>query len=325
MFLRWARQSIRNPQDYARDLTRFEEFSRVQSASEVTAERIDAYRNWRLDQGRSPRTVNREVGPINNMLNKGVMRFKVIDHNPIAGVAPLPNPDPAKQRRPLTTSEVESLFEHSPDYLRPVWWMFMTTGIRKSELVTMRFDDIDWDRQTVTVRASVAKSKRSREIPIDDNVMGMLITLREQAADRRPVAGSTPSLTAQQQARFTRDHVFVTKANTPLTNNLLARFYSVCRRAGIEGAGPRGTVDIHSLRVTFTTLALENGASPKAIQAILGRATLAMTMGVYAKATERAKRDAISALPFASDGTPKHAVPLRSSDTETTTSHSDRA
>jgi len=60
--------------------------------------------------------------------------------------------------------------------------------------------------------------------------------------------------------------------------------------------------------VTPWRLALENGASPKAVQAILGHSTLGLTMTVYAKATERAKRDAISALPFAKASVPEHVV-----------------
>jgi integrase len=122
--------------------------------------------------------------------------------------------------------------------------------------------------------------------------------------------GHTPAVTAKQAAAFSRDHVFVTRANTPLKNNLLARFYAICKRAGIDGAEPGGSVDIHSLRGTFTTLAIENGASPKAVQSILGHSTLALTMGTYAKATERAKRDAVSALPFAKASTPAHIVSL---------------
>ena len=318
-FLHWARQSVRNHREYASDLSQFEKFSHVQNVSEVTAERIDAYRNWRLDQGVTARTVNKQVGTINNMLNKGVDRFKVIAHNPIAVVSPLPHDQKSKQRRSLTLEEVESLFHHSPDYLRPVWRLFMVTGIRKEELVDLRFDDIDWDRQTMTVRASVAKSKRSREIPLDDAMMAVLIKLKEQAADREPMVGRS-RIQVAQRANFTRDHVFVTQANTPLCNNLLDRFYSTCKRAGIEGAEKWGSVDIHSLRVTFTTLSLEHGASPKAVQSILGHSTLALTMGIYAKATERAKRDAISALPFASDSTPKHAIPMQRAATKTTTS-----
>jgi integrase len=139
----------------------------------------------------------------------------------------------------------------------------------------------------------------------------MLIELRDTAGDRQPDPGHSPAEKAARAARFSRDHVFVTTANTPYRGGLLRLFYAVCRRAGIEDAGSCGAVDLHSLRVSFATLALENGASPKAVQAILGHATLGMTMNVYAKATERAKRDAITALPFASTSTPDHLISVQ--------------
>jgi hypothetical protein len=65
-------------------------------------------------------------------------------------------------------------------------------------------------------------------------------------------------------------------------------------------------------------LALEGGANPKAVQAILGHSTLALTMGVYARATDRAKRDAISALPFAKVSAPGHVIPVQNAHTART-------
>ena len=156
----------------------------------------------------------------------------------------------------------------------------------------------------VIIRANVAKNKKAREIPLDDTMLAELAELRDTAKSRRPAAGKTPAETDSQAARFSKEHVFVTTANTPFRNGLLKLFYAACRRAGIDDARSGGAVDIHATRGSFATLALENGASPKAVQDILGHSTLAMTMNVYAKATERAKRDAISALPFANSSTP---------------------
>ena len=260
------------------------------------------YQEWRLSQriwavaGKtpseencrhvSPRTVNREVSTLVNMLNKGVA-WKKIGSNPIAKIKPLTRDTPVKQRRALALEEVEAIFRLAPRSLVPVLRTFATTGIRRSELVELRFSDIDWDRRCIVIRASVAKSKKAREIPLDDGTFEMLVELRDQAPNRQPS-------TDRRVAYFSRDHVFVTGANTPWRNNLLREFYRLCGKAGIEGAGECGSVDLHSLRVTFTTLALEHGASPKAIQEILGHSTLSMTMGVYARATERSKREAIA-------------------------------
>jgi hypothetical protein len=55
---------------------------------------------------------------------------------------------------------------------------------------------------------------------------------------------------------------------------------------------------------------LQQPASPKAVQTILGHATLDMTMRVYAKATDRSMRDAINALPFATATAPDHVLTI---------------
>jgi integrase len=318
-FVRWVKQTHRRPHEYEADLKHFERYAPVRSIRQIDQQYVFAFRTWRLGQsirGKAgartvtPRTVNREVATLQNMLNRGV-DWKRIGSNPIADVKPLCHDRLTKERRALTTEEVERLFEESPSYLRPVWRMFMCTGIRKAELVGLTFNDVDFERRVITISAEQSKNHKAREIPLDDGVHEMVCALRESAKHRRAMPGYTTKQTEQQARSFTRDHVFVTKANTPLRHNLLLRFYAICKKADIEGAEPGGSVDIHSLRVTFTTLALEHGASPKAVQAILGHSTLALTMGVYARATERSKRDAIGVLPFAKVSAPDHVIAVQ--------------
>ncbi len=320
-FIAWAKQSVRDWEQYARDLRRFESFAPLGAVRDIDEQRIYGYRKWRLDAGKSPRTVNREVGTINNLLNRGVA-WKRIAENAIVGIKPLAHDKPAKRRRSLSVEEVERLFAVSPPELLPIWRLFMCSGMRKNELVNLRFSDIDFERKVATVRAESSKSRKAREIPLDENSLEILTELREQSRQRKPMKGRTEAESEQVAQQFSKDHVFVTKFNTPRRNNLLRTFYAICRKAGIEDAHRRGSVDIHSLRVTFTTLALENGAPPKAVQAILGHSTLALTMGVYAKATDRAKRAAVSALPFAAAGLPDHVVSLQNAHRMRTSSNS---
>jgi integrase len=327
-FLRWARQSVRRPQEYAADLARLESFTTITSVRQITPAFVIAYRAWRLgqfvksrrksangqpvylDRKVSPRTINREVGTLHNLLAKAV-QWKRIGANPIKEVKPLRHDTQYKERRPLEVGEIERLFAASPEHLRPVWRMFMSTAIRRSELVNMRFADIDFERQTATVRASTAKNHKAREIPLDDTMLAILADLQAQVKDRRPVDHPIAAQAAKQTAAFSREHVFVSRANTPLRNNILTRFYAVCAKAGIDDGHPSGKVDLHSLRVTCATLMLQGGANPKDVQAILGHSTLALTMKVYAKATERGKRSAIGALPFTKVSIPAHVVSVQ--------------
>jgi integrase len=295
-FLAWAKQSVRCSREYAADLKAFEKFCHVRCVSIVTPRLVDQFREQRLAEGVTARTINRQVGTIRNMLSKGVHRFKVLATNALADVKRLPEGDPTKVRRALTADEVEAVFKHSRPEMVPVWRLYATTGMRKMELVNLRFSDIDFGDKSITIRASVAKAKRSRRLLLDDAMLAMLADLHREA-EKRPEG-------------WDREHVFVNHEGRRHRHNLLRKFYGTCKRAGIADGKRNGAVDLHSLRVTFTTLSLEGGASPKAVQAILGHATLDMTMRVYAKATDRSMRDAINALPFAKATAPDHVLSM---------------
>jgi integrase len=295
-FLAWAKQSTRSADKYAADLAAFEKFSHVRCVSMVTPRLVDQWRQERLTEGVRPRTINRQVGTIRNMLSKGVHRFKVLASNALGDVKRLSEGDPSKVRRALTADEVNALFKHSMPYMVPVWRLYATTGMRRMELVNLLWSDVDLEDKSITVRASVAKAKRARRVVLDDAMVAMVAKLRVEA-EHRP-------------KDWDRDHVFVNQEGRPHKHNLLRKFYGTCKRAGIKDGKRNGAVDLHSLRVTFTTLSLEGGASPKAVQTILGHATLDMTMRVYAKTTDRSMRDAINALPFASASAPDHVLSI---------------
>ena len=135
-----------------------------------------------------------------------------------------------------------------------------------------------------------AKSHKPRRIPIDDQLYAIMENFLKERALRQPGKGQNTRDRAQTQARFSRDHVFVTSQNTPLTNRsaLYRSFIRTCP-AGIayrnhDDAGDLlDHVDIHSLRRTFATDLIINGADPKTVQDLLGHSSLTMTMKIYAK------------------------------------------
>jgi integrase len=110
--------------------------------------------------------------------------------------------------------------------------------------------------------------------------------------------------------------VFVNPANTPLDGSAVyARFIRYCRKAGIatetfDADGlPLEHVDIHSLRRTFATQLIVNGADPKSVQDLLGHKTLAMTMRLYAKVRPQNKRYALGKLPYGKGASaPAHVI-----------------
>ena len=277
-------------------------------ASQVRVDNIVPFRQERLDEGASPRTVNMEVGALATMLRWGV-KHKLIGSNPIAEIAPLPHDNP-KEGRALSTDEVARLLAASPPPWRDIWYAMLVTGMRKEELASLTFADIDRESRELLVRSGVAKNHSARRIPIEAGLWDIIEGQLAGRLDRKSGVGKTAGITERVRARFSRDHVFVSTQNTPLTHRsgLYHAFMRCCRLAGIETStpGPEGRpgehVDLHSLRRTFATSLIANGADPKSVQELLGHRTLDMTMRIYAKIHTQTKRVALGKLPYGRGG-----------------------
>jgi integrase/recombinase XerC len=212
---------------------------------------------------------------------------------------------------------VKRLLDRSQQPFRDVWYAFLVTGMRKSELTSLMFRDIDWHNSELIVRSGVAKNHRERRIPIDAGLWEILKKQEASRKDRTPGKGPTEKITAQIADRFSRDHVFVSKASTPLDHrsNLYHAFLRCCEAAGIETRTCDADecvlehVDVHSLRRTFATNLIASGADPKSVQELMGHRTLDMTMKIYAKINTQTKRQALGKLSYG-QGTlaPAHIV-----------------
>jgi integrase len=274
----------------------------VNRVSQVSADIVLGYRQRRLESGCTPRTVNIDVGALKTMLRWAVDQ-NLIGSSPLAKLKPLRNDNP-KQGRALSDEEVSRLLTGSKQLWRDIWYAFLVTGMRREELASLTFADIDHDSRELIIRGRVAKNHRERRIPID---AGLWEIIQKQEAGRllrKPGIGKTPKLTQLVQARFSKDCVFVSTQNTPLTTNLYHSFMRCCDRAGIhvqthdrEGRLVEH-VDLHSLRRTFATNLIVSGADPKSVQELLGHRTLDMTMRIYAKIHSGTKRQALAKLTY---------------------------
>ncbi len=118
--------------------------------------------------------------------------------------------------------------------------------------------------------------------------------------------GKTRKITRLVQRKLTRDHVFVSNENTPLTHRsgLYHAFMRCCARAGIQTKtlDHEGKVvehvDVHSLRRTFASDLILNVADPKTVQELLGHRTLDMIMRIYTKVRSQNKRQTLGRLSY---------------------------
>jgi integrase len=163
----------------------------------------------------------------------------------------------------------------------PIWALALATGMRRGELLGLRWQDVDWERGTVSVRQTVTvlkgaahigppKTKSARRtITVEPpEVLDALKEHRRAQYERRLAVGP-----GWQQ----HDLVFSTGIGTPINpGNLDRDFYRLVGRASV----PR--IRIHDLRHTNVTLTLRETSDIKAVSQRVGHANVSITLGTYA-------------------------------------------
>jgi len=69
---------------------------------------------------------------------------------------------------------------HFGDHLTPAVLLSMNTGLRRGEVLALRWRSIDFNRQLLTVEGAIAKSRQTRHVPLNDEAMSILKQWREQ-------------------------------------------------------------------------------------------------------------------------------------------------
>jgi integrase len=114
----------------------------------------------------SPATVNRELACLKHMLTKAV-EWELLEENPAKKVRLLTENN--KRLRYLTEEEIERLYENSSEDLKPIILTALLTGMRRNEILKLKWEDIDFSQRLIFVRDS--KNNEMREIPINDQLM----------------------------------------------------------------------------------------------------------------------------------------------------------
>ncbi|MFZ5863795.1 MAG: tyrosine recombinase XerC [Nitrospirota bacterium] len=248
----------------------------------LKADRLDirGYLACLKQRGVKKSSMMRKLAAVRTMY-RYLWRDGVIASNPASGVAT------PKQDKPLPKAlsvDAARAVVEAPDGAgdgalrdRAVLETFYSTGARLSELTALNVGDIEWDAGLVRL---FGKGRKERVVPIGAKAMAAIRAYRDAVG-----MGRTGAL-------------FVGKTGQRLSSRTIARIVkSAGRAAGAPDASP------HTLRHSFATHLLEGGADLRAIQDMLGHASLATTqrytrvtvdhlMSVYDAAHPRARRKA---------------------------------
>jgi integrase/recombinase XerC/integrase/recombinase XerD len=182
----------------------------------------------------------------------------------------------------LKPDEVETLLDRIPATEplelrdRALFELAYASGLRAEELVLLDVDSIDFDSECVRVHG---KGSKTRLVPVGEHALGAL---------GRYLAAGRPSLQNGEELAL-----LLSKSGRRLsTSDVRRRLRTWARRAA--GRSP-ALVDAHphALRHSFATHLLEGGADLRAIQELLGHATISTTQ-VYTRVESSRLRSAYS-------------------------------
>jgi len=179
--------------------------------------------------------------------------------------------------------------------LAALWRLALLTGMRRGELLGLKWEDLDLDRGTLAVRRTLSRGKEGR----------WELGQPKTAAGRRSIALPASCVTslrkhrARQNAERLRlgelweDHGFVftnRTGNMLHVNSLAHAFGKLTVASGLP------VIRFHDLRHTSATLLLAQGVHPKIVQERLGHADITMTLNRYSHVTPDMQRMAADTL-----------------------------
>lgn len=219
--------------------------------SDIMPKDVDDYKGLRLADV-TPGTVNRELVCIRRLFNLAKLWKKHFGENPVSQARLLSVND--LKERILTLDEEAKLLNLSNPSLKPIIITALNTGMRKSEILTLKWTNVDLENNLITLEHTNTKSKKIRRIPINS-------VLRKLLLEQKLKSGRS-------------EYVFLSENGTPYKrhDSLNGAFERLCRKAGIEG------LRFHDLRHTSATRMIEAGASIVAVSRILGHSDIKTTM-----------------------------------------------
>jgi integrase len=246
----------------------------------VNALHLQSLYRDRLDSGLSPSTVQK----IHHVLHKALaraVRWNLVPRNPADDVkAPTPIP---KEMHPLSASEARKLLKTARgDRLEALYVLAVHTGMRRGELLGLKWGDVDLNSSTVRVRRSLTRTHNGRRLALGDTKnkksrRTVRLTPRGMEALKRHRARQAEEKLKAGDLYGDQDLVFAGQGGGFINpSNLRQRsFVPLLKRAGLP------QITFHDLRHTCASLLFQRNVHPKFVQELLGHASVAITLDTY--------------------------------------------
>ncbi len=240
------------------------------------------YRRLSEEKGLSPKTVRHVHATIRKALSDAI-KWGLVERNAASTAEP---PKLVRsEMRTWTAQDVRTFLRFiDNDSLKVVFTLLCTTGMRRGEVLGLRWSDVDFNNARLRVQQTLTSveyqlvfgepktSRGRRSVPFDPTTLAVLRQHRARQNETRLLMGSDWS--------NTRDLVMVKPDGSPVHPDTVSDTFD--RRVRACGL-PR--IRLHDLRHTWATLALEANIPVKVVSEVLGHNSPAFTLDVYSHVT----------------------------------------
>lgn len=204
-----------------------------------------------VEEGLSPASSDLHGRCLRHALNLSRDWGYLSGENPATRI-PLYNPD-NRRREALTQQQLESLVKVLREDRSPVSdciLILVLSGLRQRELRTLRWDAVDLEKRVLRIEATNSKSKRLREVPINDLCMEVIMKL---------------------DTRGKHEYLIVNPRTDKPYVNITKSWDRIRKASGIPA------FHVHSLRRSFASILANSGVPILTISQLLGHSSVTVT------------------------------------------------
>jgi integrase len=247
-----------------------------------------------LAKGLSAATVQRIHALVHLALSYAV-RWEFLSRNPADSVDS-PRPNRPETITPTVVELGRLLAEGDRTKLGPLFRFAALTGMRRGEILALRWEDVDFEHGTVSVRGSVRRLGKGRG-------MVRMTPKRERSVRRLTLAAPAVEILQQQRWRQLRDIedlgedyedkgiVFANALGAYRDPDHVTRVWGK-----VAVAADLPSIRLHDLRHALATRLIELGVHAKVVQEILGHSSYSTTMNIYSHVTQGMHSEAMAQL-----------------------------
>ena len=229
--------------------------------SDITPSMIEKLKVYiTVSKGDSKATFNRYFAALKKAYNNCIINHRLNLLNPCKLVSSFTEDN--EKLRYLSEDEEERLMKELPSYLKPIVICALTTGLRKSNILNLRWENVDFEMGFIEILKQENKGKKKIQIPLSSRLKAELekIGIKDKG------------------------YVFVSHRKPSAYKNISDGFKEACKRAGIEN------FRFHDLRHTVGTRLVAKGVDLQTVKELLAHSDLRTTQRYLHPVKENIKK-----------------------------------